>query len=208
VAERLLGLRLLLHPNKARVFRTGGKVDVLGYQVSRGRRWLRNDSGRRFARRLAWMRAGYAAWRLDGAAVTARVRAWIGHACHGESLGLRRAILAKVVFRRYDAQAQPGGAGLGGGPRRCDRALRGGSWNNRPDRLRSANRNRNDVANRNHNIGFRLAQAARVPLRGVSRGRRQQAVAGRGAGVHAGGSPAWQGGQAEEPYQGGWGRCE
>lgn len=36
--------------------------------------------------------------------------------------------------------------------------LRGASWNNKPSRLRSANRNRNDPTNRNNNIGFRLAE--------------------------------------------------
>jgi hypothetical protein len=35
--------------------------------------------------------------------------------------------------------------------------LRGGSWNNKQDNLRSANRNRNNPDNRNNNIGFRLA---------------------------------------------------
>jgi len=39
--------------------------------------------------------------------------------------------------------------------------LRGGSWNNKPDRLRSANRNRNNPDNRNNNIGFRLAHYPR-----------------------------------------------
>ncbi|MCB1852095.1 MAG: SUMF1/EgtB/PvdO family nonheme iron enzyme [Gammaproteobacteria bacterium] len=35
--------------------------------------------------------------------------------------------------------------------------LRGGSWNNEPQNVRSANRNRNTPDNRNNNIGFRLA---------------------------------------------------
>ena len=37
--------------------------------------------------------------------------------------------------------------------------LRGGSWNNDGQNLRSANRNWNDPGNRNNNIGFRLARA-------------------------------------------------
>ena len=37
------------------------------------------------------------------------------------------------------------------------RVLRGGSWNNNPQNLRSANRNRNNPTNRNNNNGFRLA---------------------------------------------------
>jgi hypothetical protein len=42
--------------------------------------------------------------------------------------------------------------------------IRGGSWNNKPRNLRSANRNRNNPDNRNNNLGFRLAQSARVAL--------------------------------------------
>jgi len=38
--------------------------------------------------------------------------------------------------------------------------LRGGSWNNKPANLRSANRNRNTPDNRNNNNGFRLASTA------------------------------------------------
>ncbi|MBU0656757.1 MAG: type II toxin-antitoxin system Phd/YefM family antitoxin [Gammaproteobacteria bacterium] len=37
--------------------------------------------------------------------------------------------------------------------------LRGGSWNNTPRNVRSANRNNNTPDNRNNNIGFRLASA-------------------------------------------------
>ncbi|MCB0290739.1 MAG: SUMF1/EgtB/PvdO family nonheme iron enzyme [Calditrichaeota bacterium] len=37
-----------------------------------------------------------------------------------------------------------------------NRVLRGGSWNNNAQNCRSANRNSNHPANRNHNIGFRL----------------------------------------------------
>jgi hypothetical protein len=39
--------------------------------------------------------------------------------------------------------------------------MRGGSWNNNPNRLRSANRNRNTPDNRNNNLGFRLAHYPR-----------------------------------------------
>ncbi|KAB2875763.1 MAG: hypothetical protein F9K38_14375 [Pseudorhodoplanes sp.] len=36
--------------------------------------------------------------------------------------------------------------------------MRGGSWNNNPRNLRSANRNRNTADNRNNNNGFRVAR--------------------------------------------------
>ncbi len=37
-----------------------------------------------------------------------------------------------------------------------NRVIRGGSWNNDAQNLRSANRNNNDPGNRNDNLGFRL----------------------------------------------------
>ncbi len=45
--------------------------------------------------------------------------------------------------------------------------MRGGSWNNKPARVRSANRNRNDPANRNNNQGFRLASPPAIQNRRV-----------------------------------------
>jgi len=46
------------------------------------------------------------------------------------------------------------------------RALRGGSWDNGPQNCRSANRNRNEPANRNDNNGFRVAVSlSPAPLR-------------------------------------------
>ncbi|MCB0088390.1 MAG: hypothetical protein KDE54_10790 [Caldilineaceae bacterium] len=38
--------------------------------------------------------------------------------------------------------------------------MRGGSWNNNPNNLRGANRNRNSPDNRNNNVGVRLVVVA------------------------------------------------
>ena len=53
----------------------------------------------------------------------------------------------------------------------CRRVVRGGSWNNNPQNLRTANRNGNPADNRNNNLGFRVgstlsarASAIRVAL--------------------------------------------
>jgi len=82
------------------------------------------------------------------------VGAWIAHAAHADTWRLRHAI-----FRggRFD----PAGA-LEAWTAPCRRILRGGSWNNTPDNLRSANRNRNTTETRNNNIGFRLGRTLSV----------------------------------------------
>ncbi|MDJ0805854.1 MAG: SUMF1/EgtB/PvdO family nonheme iron enzyme [Gammaproteobacteria bacterium] len=43
------------------------------------------------------------------------------------------------------------------------RVLRGGSWNNKPEWLRSSARNRNNPDNRNNNLGFRVLRGASPP---------------------------------------------
>jgi formylglycine-generating enzyme required for sulfatase activity len=41
------------------------------------------------------------------------------------------------------------------------RVIRGGSWINEPERLRSSNRSRLGAANRDFNFGFRVARSLR-----------------------------------------------
>ena len=49
---------------------------------------------------------------------------------------------------------------MGSSPEAAARVYRGGSWNNNPRNLRSANRNRNAPGNADNNLGFRLALPA------------------------------------------------
>jgi formylglycine-generating enzyme required for sulfatase activity len=42
------------------------------------------------------------------------------------------------------------------------RGLRGGSFNNNENNLRSSNRNNNDPSNENNNVGFRVARLLRA----------------------------------------------
>lgn len=97
-AEYLAGLRLRLHPIKARVHRTSEAVDVLGVRVSRERRWLRNDNGYRFRRRFHQLLRLYHERRLDWIDVYQGIQGWIGHARHAETRGLRLKIFGPVAF--------------------------------------------------------------------------------------------------------------
>lgn len=92
--------RLRLHPRKRQVMCCRDGVDFLGYRVFPGFRRLRNDNGLRFARRLRGFAAGYARGELDWPDFNPSVQAWIGHARHGETLGLRRRLFGATVFHR------------------------------------------------------------------------------------------------------------
>ena len=93
------------------------------------------------------------------------------------------------------------------------RVLRGGSWINEAQNLRSAYRNHNDPGNRNQNIGFRLALARRgggihpmdqTPIRSCHpAGEKQMA-----AGVLVGGAaaPRRLAGRPTHPWRQGAGR--
>lgn len=93
--------RLSVHPRKVQVYRCSGRVDMLGYQVSATRRWLRNSNGHRFQRRLKKLAQRYTdkcvEWDRD---IRPPIAAWCGHAKHGETQALRQRILSGTVFRR------------------------------------------------------------------------------------------------------------
>ena len=100
IAEKLQGLRLILRTDKTQIYRTMERVDVLGYKVSRYRRWLRNDNGFRFRRRLRHMGRLYQAGEMDWPAMNASVQSWVGHARHAGTEGLRAAIFSQTSFNR------------------------------------------------------------------------------------------------------------
>jgi len=92
-SEWLALLRLSLHPGPPHVRRTSEKIPILGYQVSRERRWLDSRNVRRFARRLRRRKAKVGGDEVD---LDASVQAWRGHALHGETQGLRRVLLGEL----------------------------------------------------------------------------------------------------------------
>jgi len=100
IQQQLESLKLTLHPKKIQLMRTSEKVDMFGYQVSRTRRWLRNDNGYRFRRRFKSMARQYAKGKMNHEDIQPRIMSWIGHALHGETEGLRKAIFRAVRFKR------------------------------------------------------------------------------------------------------------
>jgi retron-type reverse transcriptase len=99
--ERLGALGLRLHARKCRVFPVGEGCDFVGYRIWPTHRRLGRHSGYRFRRRYRRLIRAIYDGRLRSGAARAHVAAWIGHARHADTWGLRQAIL---------------GAGTSGGP--------------------------------------------------------------------------------------------
>ena len=109
----LEGLRLLLHADKCQVFPASQGAPFLGYRVLPGRRRLDPKNGWRMARRLRALQRDYAHGRLGLEAVRNSICAWIGHARHADTKGLRRRLFRGAAFVRghLPKRLEPGVAG-------------------------------------------------------------------------------------------------
>lgn len=144
----LIGRRLLLHPKKTLILPSTASDCFLGFDLlPGGRRRLPEDNIRRFRNRLRGLRDRWRAGSIDGNEIRQRLNSWIAHAAHADTRQLRHALFRGGWF---DPLREPDAPPVG-------RVARGGSWNNKPQNARSANRNRNTTTNRNNNNGFRLA---------------------------------------------------
>jgi RNA-directed DNA polymerase len=96
VREFLGGIGLEIHPDKYRLCATGQGVDFCGFVVrADGRIRVRSAGVRRFRRRYRRMRWEVKAGRREAAELTTSVVAWVAHASHAQSLGLRRRVLGR-----------------------------------------------------------------------------------------------------------------
>ena len=151
IEQYLIDRRLKLHPRKTMILSCGEPARFLGFELhASGRRRLPEDNVRRFRNRLRGLRDRWRAGTIEFDDVDAHVRAWIAHAENADTWRLRHAIFRGGRFdpaNALEAWTAP-----------CRRVVRGGSWNNNPQNLRSANRNRNTTDNRNNNLGFRVGR--------------------------------------------------
>lgn len=92
--EFLAAERLEIHPDKYRLIPTADGMDFCGFVVrADGRVKVRTSNARRFRKRYVRMRRDVIRGRCDAEDLTTTVRAWIAHAKHAQSWGLRRAVL-------------------------------------------------------------------------------------------------------------------
>jgi retron-type reverse transcriptase len=149
IEHYLAGRRLKLHPCKTVILPCTEPSLFLGFELhADGHRRLPEDNVWRFRNRLRGLRDRWRTGAAERVDINARVRAWIAHAEHANTWRLRHAIFRGGWFDpaiTLEAWTAP-----------CRRVVRGGSWNNNPQNLRAANRNRNTTDNRNNNLGFRV----------------------------------------------------
>jgi RNA-directed DNA polymerase len=149
IEQYLIGRRLRLHPRKTMILSCTEPTQFLGFELhADGRRRLPEDNVRRFRNRLRGLRDQRRTATIGFDDLKTRVRAWIAHAEHADTWRLRHSIF---WGGRFDPANDPEAWTAP-----CRRVVRGGSWNNNPQNLRTANRNRNTTDNRNNNLGFRV----------------------------------------------------
>jgi len=100
VIDFAASLRLTLHEPQAAVCPVATGTPFLGWRVYPTHRRLKRRNGVAFQRRFRARLADFAAGRLGWSAVAAGVQGWIGHVAHGDTWGLRRALLGGVVLPR------------------------------------------------------------------------------------------------------------
>ena len=107
-ARRLELLRLTLNQRKCRIYPVSEGVPFLGFRVYAHYRRLLPGPVRRARRRLARLVDGYHAGRVDMGDVRRSVEAWVAHASHGNTEGLRRLLLRGAAFRASGRQCGSG----------------------------------------------------------------------------------------------------
>jgi retron-type reverse transcriptase len=102
------GLRLTLHERSSTVYPVRHGIPFLGFVTYPTHRLLKRRNGIAFARRFRQQRQQLALGMLTYETLLASVSGWLAHAAHGDTYGLRRALVTHHVM-----------------PRRA-------TWNNRP----------------------------------------------------------------------------
>lgn len=100
---QLASMRLTIHEARATVSPTACGFPFVGWTVSPERRRLRRRNVVRFRRRYRARLTAYAAGEIYFEHLTASVRGWIGHAKHGSTHGLRKAILRQLIPKVHNA---------------------------------------------------------------------------------------------------------
>lgn len=100
IQDFLPRLRLTLHDRASTVYPVTNGIPFLGFVTYPTHRLLKRRNGVNFVRRLRRQTRRLSAGRLEYADIEASIRGWTAHAAHGDSYGLREAILGDSLIPR------------------------------------------------------------------------------------------------------------
>jgi len=99
IRAKLSEYGLELHPKKQNLFPVSEGCDFMGYRIYPDHRRLKPENGYRARRRLKTLVRRFNRGEILIGRVRASIMAWIGHAMHADTWGLRRAIFDSLSFR-------------------------------------------------------------------------------------------------------------
>jgi retron-type reverse transcriptase len=94
IAAFLAGLRLRLHDRESTVYPVTNGIPFLGFRTYPDRRRLKRRNGVAFSRRFRALRARLSAGDITHEQLFQSVHGWLAHAAHGDTEGLRRALIS------------------------------------------------------------------------------------------------------------------
>jgi retron-type reverse transcriptase len=93
IREVLASLRLTLHENSSTVYPVSTGIPFLGFRIYPTHRRLKRKNGVNFQRRFARLRKQYRRGEISLADLDRSILGWVAHAQHGQTYGLRKALL-------------------------------------------------------------------------------------------------------------------
>ncbi len=97
----LTTLRLRIHAHKTSVHPVTNGIPFLGFLVFPTHRRLAQRNGLKFQRRYKWQRQQLAQGHISFQQLDTSVQAWIAHAAHGDTWGLRRSLLRPTIPKHH-----------------------------------------------------------------------------------------------------------
>jgi RNA-directed DNA polymerase len=98
IVDLLTSLRLTLHERSSTVYPVKNGIPFLGFVTYPTHRLLKRRNGIAFARRFRQQLRQLTSGELDYADIAASVQGWLAHAAHGDTYGLRRALVTSHVI--------------------------------------------------------------------------------------------------------------
>ncbi|NHZ71799.1 MAG: RNA-dependent DNA polymerase [Aquificales bacterium] len=101
IEQFLVSLRLKIHAHKTSVHPVTNGIPFLGFLIFPTHRRLQQHNGKKFQRRYKRQLRQVAAGRLSYEKLDQSVQAWIAHASHADTWGLRRALLRPLIPKTF-----------------------------------------------------------------------------------------------------------